>query len=308
MAFTTATGVDLSPAEAELRKAYTTLLAEVQRLGNDGFIRRWGAASLNMAGNPFKTLPAMPVLHIKDRGRRVEYGWFQQDKWETSGSKIATALGATNVKQSHDEVFIAGEALGWNAEKLVELLIHQIVHQFAHESSTTTHHSHSMGEIAKYIGYRIVEKHPTQGFSVWKDVAGPLATVIMTVAQSIDPAAFSIYRKDEGVLIGSGRMKQWTCDCNRPKVYSGGVLLMTCDKCQAPLMYSHKDRMSYAVYAHLTRKGLPANRIESWTCSTCNQQHDWTTGRPMNGVSVQTNYPWACFDATEKVIATGKQP
>lgn len=294
------TGTDLSPAESELRKAYTTLLTEIQRLGNEGFERRYGAGSLGAYNNPFKTLPPMPVLHIQAKGRRVEYGWTRFGKWETTGAKIATALGATGVRQSHDEVFIAGEALAWNPEKLVELLIHQILHQFAHESSDTTHHSQSMGILANYIGYRAVSKHKTQGFAVWKDAMGSLATVIMQVAQSIDPSAFNIYRVDEGLNTGTGRMKQWRCGCSRPVVYSGGVLLMTCDKCHKPLLYTHKDRMLSHVARHLQRKGLPLDRIQPWTCTVCSNIHDWKDGQHMaahmNG-AVPHSYPWACAQA-----------
>lgn len=283
MAFKTASsaGVDLTPAEDELRKAYMTLLIEVQRLGTDGFTRMRGAPSLYNP-NPFADLPKTPVIHIQAKGRRVEYGWYRADRWETKSSKIATAMGAQNVQQSHDEVFIAGEALDWNPEKLVELLIHQIVHQFAKESSDSTHHSAGLGRLARFVGYQTIERHPTQGHVIWRDARGDLATVIMNVAQSIDPAAFNIVRKDESVGVGTGRMKQWTCGCKRPKVYTGGVIHATCDKCYQPFRYSHKDRNSNDIYTYLHRKGLPPDRIAPWMCRNCKTEHDWTA------------YPSAC--------------
>lgn len=281
MAFKTASsaGVDLTPAEDELRKAYMTLLTEVQRLGSAGFVRQRGAASLYNP-DPFATLPSLPVLHIQAKGRRVEYGWFRTDRWETQSAKIATALGAQGVKQTHDEVFIAGEALGWHPEKLVELLIHQIIHQFAKESSDTTHHSAGMGKLASYVGYMTVERHPTQGHVVWKDARGDLATVIMNVAKSIDRTAFNVVRKDETVGSGTGRMKQWTCGCSRPKVYTGGVIKATCERCGTPFRYSHKDRWQREIYNHLSRKGLPPDRIAPWRCKHCNQDHSWDSGYP----------------------------
>lgn len=279
-------GVDLSPAEGELRKAYTALLKEIQRLGSEGYARRFGAASLYNP-DPFATLPDMPVLHIVPKGRRVEYGWYHENKWTTRSSQIATKLGAKGVQSSHDEVFIAGEALGWDADKLVELLIHLILHQFGKEPSTTTQHSANFGQLAKYIGVRTVEKHPTRGHIIWKDMEGRLATVIMNIAKTINKTAFNIYRLEEGEA-GSGRMKQWLCGCKKPKVYTGGVLVMTCEKCKQPLKYSHKDRMLASVQRHLViKRGLPADRILPWVCTECNKEHDWTG-----------NYPTACHSKT----------
>lgn len=291
-------GVDLGPAEAELRKAYMALLPEIQRLGDEGYRRRYGASSL-YGSNPFQNLPDMPVLHIVAKGRRVEYGWYHEDKWETQSSKIATALGVNPVVKSHDEVFIAGEALGWDTEKLVELLIHQILHQFGHEPSTTSNHSREFGTLAQYIGVREVRKHPTRGFIDWHDMEGRLTTVIMNVAKSINKTAFNIYRKDEGNLLGTGRMKQWTCGCRKPKVYTGGVLFMTCDKCQQPLRYSHKDRMIEDVYQFLNyKKGLAPDRIASWRCVECGNMHDWVGGITVNYRLSFPNYPDACLAKT----------
>lgn len=276
MAFKTASsaGVDLTPAEDELRNVYVYLLNEVQRLGSDGFTRSHGAPSLYYP-DPFATLPSLPVLHIQAKGRRVEYGWYRADKWETKSSKIATALGAQNIQQNHDEVFIAGEALDWNPEKLVELLIHQIIHQFAKESSETTHHSASLGKLARYVGYQTVERHPTQGHVIWKDARGDLATVIMNAAQSLDQTAFNVVRKDEGIGFGTGRMKQWSCECRKPKVYTGGVIRAICEICKAPFRYSHKDRNVREVYKHLMSKRLPPSHIKSWICRNCKNDHDW---------------------------------
>lgn len=280
-------GVDLGPAEAELRKAYTALLPEVQRLGSEGFTRVNGASSLHY-NNPFAKVPDMPVLHIVAKGRRVEYGWFHEDKWETHSSKIASKLGAQGVKKTHDEVFIAGEALGWDAEKLVQLLIHQILHQFSGEASDTTMHSKRFGMLAQYIGVRTVVKHATRGYTEWRDLEGRLATVIMNVAKSINKTAFNIYRKDEGEIAGNGRMKQWTCACQKPKVYTGGVLRMICEKCGDPLRYSHKDRMLQVMHDHLVaRRGLPADRIAPWVCSECHKVHNWVG-----------NYPNDCYTKT----------
>lgn len=295
-----ANGVDLNPAETEIRKAYTTLLSEIQRLGNDGWTRMVGAASLYNQ-SPFATLPSMPVLHIQAKGRRVEYGWYRTGTWQTTGSKIATALGAKGVRQSHDEVFVAGEALSWHPEKLVELLIHQIIHQFAQETSDSTHHSHNIGRLARLIGYQQVDKHATRGFTEWRLPNGPLATVIMNVAKSISPAAFGIYRKDEGENQGSGRMKQWTCKCRKPKVYTGGVLLMTCDRCQQPLKYSHKDRMLFGVFSHLHSKGLPAERITPWWCSECGNEHNWDGALPYQ-ITQAPNYPQSCYLKTGVIV------
>lgn len=292
-----AAGVDLNPAETEIRKAYTTLLTEVQRLGNDNWTRLSGASSLYNR-SPFSVMPTMPVLHIQAKGRRVEYGWYRAGTWQTTGSQIATALGATGVQQTHDEVFIAGEALSWHPEKLVELLIHQIIHQFAQETSDSTHHSHNIGRLARLVGYKRVDKHATRGFTEWGHADGPLSTVIMNVAKSISPAAFGIYRKDEGENIGSGRMKQWQCACGKPKVYTGGVLMMTCDRCGDSLKYSHKDRMLIAVWQHLYAKGLPADRILPWRCTQCHASHSWENYNAYSGSWPAPNYPQACYAAT----------
>lgn len=287
MAFKPSTiGVDLTPAEAELRRVYTLLQKEVIALGQANYQRVNGAASLHVY-NPFNAPLSVPVLHIVPKGRRVEYAWYRQNRWESQSSKIATALGAnTGGVQTHDEVFLAGEALGWAPDKLVELMIHQIVHQIAQEGSETTHHSKSMERIARYVGYTACSKHATQGFTEWKHPDAALIRVIEAAVQSLDKSAFNLVRKEDPIGIGTGRMKQWQCACSKPKVYTGGVIMATCERCQKPFVYSHKDRHLDIMRRHLNRKGLPDDRIAAWWCSNCSAMHDWA------------NYPTACQLAT----------
>jgi hypothetical protein len=300
------TGVDLAPAETELRRVYTDLLAEIQRLGNAGYGRwhSYGNSQAYLNWSPFKDLPALPVLHIVPKGRRVEYGWFRQGTWTTTSTQIASAMGVQGAAQTHDEVFIAGEALGWTPEELVRLVIHQIIHQFAKESSTTTHHSRNMESLARYIGYRRLEKHKSMGFCDWGDPDNDLAGVITAAAASLNQAAFNIVRNDEANGEGSGRMKQWTCECGSPKLYTGGVLMGTCDKCGKPFVYSHKDRWSTAIIEHMAGRGFDRSRVKSWTCPLCGNEHDHS-GKVVNYYWQYAKYPDPCRNADPSNYAKG---
>lgn len=252
--------VDLSPALKELTTVYQSLIQKIKTENN------------NLRGTRQEQLNHLPetVISIAPRDRRVEDGWYRPAKWESHSSKAMAIMDQTGQAKPLDEIFISGESFNLDSEQLgmeiTKLMLHQVVHQLTHVFygvASSAYHDPTFATVYQQLGFEVErdKKHGWIKVEYSADKLGFLGSMT-DVANAIDLVQFDAWRKPSTAGKGAGRMRLWKCECDRaPAVYTGTVLLVTCERCQSPLMYSHKDRTDQAVIDSLVKRGLPVDRI-----------------------------------------------
>jgi hypothetical protein len=252
--------VDLSPALKELTNLYSNLLAKIKTENN------------NLRGNYEKHLNALPdtVISIAPRDRRVEDGWYRPAKWDSHTNQGLAIMDQTGIAKPLDEIFISGEAFNLDQPQLpmeiTKLMLHQIAHQLSHQfwgAASSAYHEPTFGEIYKQLGFDVErdKKHGWMKVEYSPDRQGFLGS-LTEVAEAIVLEEFDAWRKPTVAAKGPGRMRLWKCECDKaPAVYTGSLIFAVCERCQSPLLYSHKDRTNPQVVHDLIRRGLSPDRI-----------------------------------------------
>jgi hypothetical protein len=252
--------VDLSPALKELTTVYQSLIQKIKTENNN--LR-------GTRGNQLNHLPET-VISIAPRDRRVEDGWYRPAKWESHSSKAMAIMDQSGVAKPLDEIFISGESFNLDSEQLgmeiVKLMLHQIVHQLTHVfwgEASTAYHTPVFATVYQQLGFEVErdKKHGWIKVEYSADKLGFLGSMT-DVADAIDLVQFDAWRRPSAAAKGAGRMRLWKCECDRaPAVYTGSLIFAVCERCNSPMLYSHKDRMNPQVVHDLMRRGLPPDRI-----------------------------------------------